>query len=150
VLGGKNQGIEVEETGVSTGGTDVLAPLAIDLNQVAVIKGSQASGRICDEKTPTLERPGNRGGKRQEKATCPNLKHAVHLVLERQLGRLWKFDKQREQLGRELVFSRVGFEGLVPNGTALAPERKVGPTDPAEFEFELIAWTDLRGRKLPP
>jgi hypothetical protein len=88
VLGSKNQGIEVEETGVSTGGTDVLAPLAIDLNQVGVIKGSQASGRICDEKTPTLERPGNRGGKRQEKATCPNRKHAVHLVLERQLGRL--------------------------------------------------------------
>jgi hypothetical protein len=42
-LGGKSQGIEVEETGVSTSGADVLAPLVIDLNQVAVIKGSQAT-----------------------------------------------------------------------------------------------------------
>jgi hypothetical protein len=42
-LGGKNQGIEVEETGVSTGGADALAPLVIDFNQVAVIKGSQAT-----------------------------------------------------------------------------------------------------------
>jgi hypothetical protein len=149
-LGGKNQGIEVEETGVSTGGSDVLAPHAIDLNQVAVIKGSQASGRICVEKIPALERPGNRGGKRQEKATCPNLKHAVHLVLDRQLGRLWKLDKQREQLGRELKFRRLGFEGLFPKGTALAPERRVGPTDPAEFKFEMKARSELRGRKLPP
>jgi hypothetical protein len=44
-------------------------------------------------------------------------------------------------------FSDVGFEGLVPKGTALAPERKVGPTDPAEFE--LIELTATRGRKLP-
>jgi hypothetical protein len=149
-LGGKNQGIEVEETGVSTGGSDVLAPHAIDLNQVSVIKGSQASGRICVEKIPVLERPGNRGGKRQEEATCPNLKHALHLVLERQLGRLWKLDKQREQLGRVLKFGRLGLEGLFPKGTALAPERRVGPTEPAEFKFELKALPDLRGRKLPP
>jgi hypothetical protein len=71
---------------VSTGGVEGLAPLVIDLNQVAVNKGSQATERICVEKTPSLERPGNRGGKRQEKATCPNRKQAVHLVLERQLG----------------------------------------------------------------
>jgi hypothetical protein len=65
------------------GGADALAPLVIELNQVAVIKGSQATERICVEKTPSLERPRNRGGKRQEKATCPNQKQAVHLVLER-------------------------------------------------------------------
>jgi hypothetical protein len=65
---------------------DPLISEGMEQNQVKTTNGSQVPVRKWEGKTPILERPGNRGGKRQEKATCPNLKQEVHLVLDLQFS----------------------------------------------------------------